>query len=1092
VKLSTILAKEFEHGDRKRGLSYANSRVRVTSVDPHSLIAEVEGSYDSEYEVILKFNPEVNTLSASCTCMRYSNGYNCKHLWATLVCCDRQGIGLGVLSHRINTNFDDPQELSYQVYQSINGAPANSFQETDELPRFDWRTGLSQVRTVKSSSSMMPGNAIDVHYMIDAAQCIHEESISVQLHQSQWNQDPLELEILNKSLSELQYQVPPSDWEMIQTLRMGGVSDDNSYEARFQNYRPFTSVTLHPLTYSSVLSQLATKERLWWKLDQDQQPYEASRVTWDDRGQYQLQVEVLEVPDEEEWCLTGTLVRGDEQRTFGADVVFVLEGIALFQDGTLSQVRQGEAQEKGWLQLFSKQPQVKIPFEDKAAFLTMLYQSEYDQIVELPESLLTQPVEVSPVPKFYIDTQQFTRGYYEGHIKYCYEDIECDDISSQRRLFSKDFDICIDRNFEEEEQHRKTMRETEAEASYLTNREKWRLPHKKFNDIVNTLLDAGWKIVVEGKDLKSSSIASINVKSNIDWFDLEADFDFDGQTVALPQLLKAAKAGERWIELGDGSHGLLPSQWFEKHGHALGFGESSDDSVRFRPTQAMVIDSILSAQPSATMDRGYKMLLKKLSNISGIKPRKELKTFKGELRDYQRDGLGWLRFLNGLQFGGCLADDMGLGKTIQILAMLEERRRRKLKDGETRKPTIIVVPKSLVFNWQEEAERFTPNLKVASYTGRERNELHDSILDYHVIVTTYGTLRKDIEFLSKIEFDYAILDEAQAIKNHNSLAAKACRIIKADHRLAATGTPIENNLGELWSLFEFLNPGMLGRSTLFRSAVKNAQEEPEKLNTLAKAIAPYVLRRTKQEVLTELPDKTEHTLHCELTKKQRKQYDELRTHYHTMLNSKIEKDGLNKSKIHVLEALLRLRQAACHPGLIDKKRVNESSAKVDLLVEQMEDVVAGGHKALIFSQFTSLLSIVKSRFDKKKIVYEYLDGKTSKRKEKVDRFQTDDDCSAFLISLKAGGTGLNLTSADYVYILDPWWNPAAEAQAVDRAHRIGQTKNVVAYRIIAKDTIEEKVAELQSQKKALADAIITANDNLLKSLTADDLQLLLG
>ncbi len=421
------------------------------------------------------------------------------------------------------------------------------------------------------------------------------------------------------------------------------------------------------------------------------------------------------------------------------------------------------------------------------------------------------------------------------------------------------------------------------------------------------------------------------------------------------------------------------------------------------------------------------------------------------------------------------------------------------------------MPRSLVFNWIEEARRFAPNLRVLNYTGLERKASFEQLREFDLVVTTYGTLRRDIAQIREIEFDYAILDEAQAIKNGASQAAKACRLLHTRHRLAMTGTPVENHLGELWSLLEFLNPGMLGRcnklTDLFvtgrngrRGKLADAAEDSDPVAAeqngavalLARALRPFLLRRTKQQVLTELPAKTEQTLYCELDERERKRYDELREHYRQSLLARVSRDGVNKSKIHVLEALLRLRQAACHPGLIDKKKVGESSSKLETLLEQLTEVLAEGHKALVFSQFTSLLAIVRRQLDERKIVYEYLDGRTVKRQAKVERFQTDPDCRLFLISLKAGGQGLNLTAADYVFILDPWWNPAVEAQAVDRAHRIGQDRNVFAYRLIARDTVEEKILKLQEHKRGLADAIISADNSLLRNLTAEDLQLLLS
>jgi len=380
---------------------------------------------------------------------------------------------------------------------------------------------------------------------------------------------------------------------------------------------------------------------------------------------------------------------------------------------------------------------------------------------------------------------------------------------------------------------------------------------------------------------------------------------------------------------------------------------------------------------------------------------------------------------------------------------------------------------------------------VLDHTGTTRTDA--DFTGYDVVLTTYGTLRRDALRLKDIEFDYVVLDEAQAVKNASTESSKAVRLLRGTHRLALSGTPVENHLGELWTLFEFLNPGMLGAASVFKlagGALRNPDEDTRRL--LAQSLRPFILRRTKEQVASELPTKTEQTLYCEMEPAQRKLYNELRQHYRESLLQRIETDGMAKSKIQVLEALLRLRQAACHPGLLDPKRAGEPSAKMEVLLDQLKEVLEEGHKALVFSQFTSLLRLVRDRLDSDGVVYEYLDGQTRDRQARVERFQNDAECRLFLISLKAGGLGLNLTAADYVFLLDPWWNPAVEMQAVDRAHRIGQTRQVFAYRLIARDTVEEKVLELQKTKRDLAEAIISADNSLIRNLRQEDLEVLLS
>jgi SNF2 family DNA or RNA helicase len=524
-------------------------------------------------------------------------------------------------------------------------------------------------------------------------------------------------------------------------------------------------------------------------------------------------------------------------------------------------------------------------------------------------------------------------------------------------------------------------------------------------------------------------------------------------------------------------------------------GADQRDHLRFHRSQAGLLDALLAAQPETSFDEGFQRIREQLREFQGIAPSVQPSGFTGKLREYQREGLGWMQFLTRFGFGGCLADDMGVGKTIQVLALLETRREQRAAAGNgeagPRRPSLVVVPRSLVFNWKEEAARFTPKLSVLDHTGLARNT--DHFVRHDVVLTTYGTLRRDAARFQNIEFDYLILDEAQAIKNSETESAKAVRLLKGRHRLALSGTPVENHLGELWSLFEFLNPGMLGSAGVFKlagGAMRNPDQETRQL--LAHALRPFILRRTKEQVASELPAKTEQTIYCEMEAAQRKLYNELRAYYRDSLLKKVDEQGLAKSKMHVLEALLRLRQAACHPGLLDESRAHEPSAKLEVLLAQLSEVLEEGHKALVFSQFTSLLALVRERLDVRRVPYAYVDGGTTNRKAEVDRFQTDPQCPLFLLSLKAGGLGLNLTAAEYVFLLDPWWNPAVESQAIDRAHRIGQTQRVFAYRLIARDTVEEKVLELQKTKRDLAAAIMGEDNSLIRDLKREDLELLLS
>jgi len=588
---------------------------------------------------------------------------------------------------------------------------------------------------------------------------------------------------------------------------------------------------------------------------------------------------------------------------------------------------------------------------------------------------------------------------------------------------------------------------------------------------VRDLMKLGARVEGERGDLfRVATRFSSRVSSGIDWLDLEAAADFGGQSVALPALLAAARRGDQFVTLGDGSLGMLPEEWLARIGLYGELGDVKGDAIRFTRSQAAIVHALLEDLPEVQADEA----VEKLRAAIRVRPAEKAppKAFVGELRGYQREGLGWIAWLEAASLGGCLADDMGLGKTVQVLAHLAGRR--------TKKPTLVVAPRSVVFNWKNEAARFAPKLRVLEHVGSDRNVANIEKAD--LVITTYGTLRRDIEALSKVTFDYAILDEAQFIKNGMSISAKAARLLRADHRLALTGTPIENHLHELGSLFAFVEPGLLGARALDRLDDQGASR-----NLLARVLRPFVLRRTKAQVAPELPERVEQTRFVDLDEKARAQYTQLRDHY----RKRLLREG-ETTQMAILEAILRLRQAACHPGLIDHSARGETSAKLDALVADLEEVTSSGHKALVFSQFTSMLSIVRDRLDAAQMPYEYLDGQTNNRGERIERFQSEDGPKVFLISLKAGGVGLNLTAAEYVFLLDPWWNPAVEAQAIDRAHRIGQTRTVMAYRIIARDTIEERVLTLQDQKRALFESLFGEGSTSVGALTPEDLDLLLS
>ncbi|MDR1327489.1 MAG: DEAD/DEAH box helicase, partial [Heliobacteriaceae bacterium] len=464
------------------------------------------------------------------------------------------------------------------------------------------------------------------------------------------------------------------------------------------------------------------------------------------------------------------------------------------------------------------------------------------------------------------------------------------------------------------------------------------------------------------------------------------------------------------------------------------------------------------------------------------------KGINAEFREYQSKGFGWLWFTYKYGLNGILADDMGLGKTLQALTVLQ-----KAKEEHGPMPTLVICPTTVVFNWENEIQKFAPGMTCLKLSGIERKEMFKQIPDYDIVITSYALVRRDIEKLKKVNFRYVILDESQNIKNAMSQTAQAVKKLNSDHKLALSGTPIENKLEELWSVFDFLMPGFLFSVSEFNYRYVNPiMERADKTveKRLKLQIYPFILRRMKRDVAKDLPDKVENIAYCELT-------DEQRDFYLTVLDStkeelfkSIEQNGLEKSRMSIFSALLRLRQICCHPRLYDKENVKNimSSGKFEKLKSMLEEIVDEGHRVLLFSQFVDMLDIVKAWLEREGIPYEYLTGKTKDRQGAVERFNSTPSIPIFLISLKAGGTGLNLTGADYVIHYDPWWNPAVEDQATDRAYRIGQTKKVFVYRLITKNTVEEKIQKLKTIKRNLVDSVISVDRNITKSLTMDDIK----
>ena len=616
----------------------------------------------------------------------------------------------------------------------------------------------------------------------------------------------------------------------------------------------------------------------------------------------------------------------------------------------------------------------------------------------------------------------------------------------------------------------------------------------RFLGMVGALVDEGWQVTARDQLVRGVTSVDVSVRSGVDWFDLVGGVRFGDEEVPFPAALEAARAERGFVELGDGAVGLLPERWLERWRLAA-LGEEVDGGLRFDRSRAWAV-AALAERRAAEVDEPFAKLREGLATLGAPTPEEPPPAFRGELRPYQREGLGWLRSLDRVGLSGCLADEMGLGKTVQVLAYLLAR-----AAGAEGRHSLVVAPRSLVFNWLHEAARFTPTLSTMDFTGPDRWVRLENAPPGSLLVTTYGTLRRDAERLAGTELDAVVLDEAQAIRSRRSQTALAARALRARRRLALSGTPMENHLGDLWSQLEFLNPGMLGAHSAFvgLGAPRGRHGLPDEgRELLSRALRPFLFRRTKDAVLPDLPPKIEQVLSAPMGDAQRTTYDEMANHFRAELakskgqrrKERLENPG--EVEMHVLSALTRLRQAACHPGLVDPSLLAESSGKVDLLLPMLEELVASGRKAIVFSSFTRLLGLIRTRLETARLPYHVLEGATRDRGAVVERFQAAADGCVFLISLKAGGAGLNLTAADYVFLMDPWWNPAAEAQAVDRAHRIGRTRPVHVYRVLTEGSVEARVVELQRRKSALAADVLEGAATSLADLAPGDLEFLLS
>jgi len=599
-------------------------------------------------------------------------------------------------------------------------------------------------------------------------------------------------------------------------------------------------------------------------------------------------------------------------------------------------------------------------------------------------------------------------------------------------------------------------------------------------------------LIVEWPDGKGWSVSRpaspaalrVEIEDRQDWFGLSGSIEIDGEQVPLSQILSALRKGQRFVPLGPGRWARLTQALRQRLAQLDDVVHETRGRMELDLTAAPVVQELVDDDSVLKASRRWKETLERLESASNLNPEPPV-TLAAELRDYQLEGFRWMRRLAEWGVGACLADDMGLGKTVQTLAVLVDR----MEEG----PALVVAPTSVGFNWARETERFAPTLRPILYHESDRDSVLAELSEGDVLIASYGLLQRDIDRLSQVSWGTFVLDEAQRIKNSQTKTARASRQIDAKWSLALTGTPLENHLGEFWSIFRTISPGLLGSWERFKERFAEPierQRDASRRRALAHLARPFLLRRTKGEVLDELPSRTEINRAAELSEEERRRYDEARLRAVAELVQ--EADDGDDQRFQVLAALTRLRQLSCHPGLVDESWTG-SSAKLELFLEIVEELREGGHRALVFSQFTQHLALLRKALEDRGVLYEYLDGQTpvKERVKRVDSFQAGHG-EMFLISLKAGGAGLNLTGADYVIHMDPWWNPAVEDQATDRAHRIGQTRPVTVYRLVAKDTIEEQILALHADKRQLVAGVLDGADVAGKLSTQELVNLIRG
>lgn len=1032
---------------------------------------------DAEEKLNLGVRLQGSEIHVHCECSYFQAGTGfCRHLWALFLTIDQRGV-----SHYIDP--DEGVDSALIADEIWLDRPVEEKLDSEE--RKSWKSLIGTVERIRQTQEKLLFKPV-VQYNLDFS---HVESqrhvmtltifISAQeLSAEEGNP------FLSVPMERLLSVLRPSDAEVFALVLSNCASDPMGAERIFRlplNVEPKLSSLLvgvgANLSFGGV-----PRGRL--KVDSTQ-PWEII-LRIEDQGSYSL--------------LRPLLSRGSEEVALDKIEHFVIAyPRGFYVDSTRCILKDNV--DNVWLQaLENGEAAYMIPVSGIRDFLTHFSKacSGLHPRVEWPENFWTVvEIDKQPLPILQVE---FNELGISGDLLFEYAmdpPQRLSAYSAQNQVLQWNTRRSCTRDFDFEKQVMGSM-ERIPNLGYMDEDHLYHIDHEYVHEVLRGLQAAGILLFGKERRVKTYSKVQLEISTNIDWFEVKGKIDFDGQSVAIGDMLDAIRNNSRFVLLGNGEFGLMPDQWIAKNRHLLEMAENKNGAMNIKKNQFLLLQQMVSDNKSGEIEvkkskgaRELNEMVQMAEHFNGLKEAEQPKPLNGQMRPYQLSGLAWLEFLKKFQFGGILADDMGLGKTIQAIASLINEYILKNNKGELTS-ALIILPTSLVFNWMDELQKFCPQLKVYAYTGSERGSLDKVVKSCNVMLTTYGILRRQAEEFSRIEWYYIILDEAQAIKNHKSQIATAVCSLRGTHRLSLTGTPIENNLLELWSHMQFLNPSLLGSRDQFASHMlkpETNKDGTQGLQRLQKIVFPFILRRTKEDVLSDLPAKVEQVVYCTMGSRQQEYYNTVRDEFRRSLLDNMNSKGVGGSKLKVIEGLLRLRQVACHPSLVDRN-LSIPSTKLKHLISSLQEAISEGHKALVFSQFTSMLELIVRELSSESVRFTYLDGQTKDRQERVKAFQEDQRLQVFLISLKAGGTGLNLTAADYVFLYDPWWNPAAEQQAIDRAHRIGQTKKVFTYRLITKDTVEEKVVELQQQKRDMVKGIIGDDGEFVKKLNKQDIEYL--